>query len=437
MSLMRKSFTIGNQRGKGNYGKHATPNRFPELSYWPCLQMFSENKDKGAVTPSQHSATPAADPGATPGGEPSVMPTGSKPPDISSLPPQKRYLLTQDTEKLPDLVVGGSGDIELMEMEPLGQDISDTPKENPLSVPGGEDPVVSGLSHTIGSLTVDPSPHLQERIGQLATADVSQFIGQFVQNLTTTPSIQIPLQLPQIVEPKVTATDPTPSTSDLGLRISQVMSLSEPNVVTPTPNIPTARKSTRGQAPPRVRPTYLGPVVTPAHLMPPSDQEKFLSEYIPTLVYQYNLAYEQDDSEEMVKIENLLKAATRTLNQAVKWRDPPPVITENIHEEDVKTHLEFVNHMRESVNNLRYAEPWVAADEDCQLCREYHDLLLEMIPRFESCSTSPNKEHVDKVQEAFHFTGRILEGMIAMNNPSTGTPIQMWPTGEPTPGGVV
>ena len=37
--------------------------------------------------------------------------------------------------------------------------------------------------------------------------------------------------------------------------------------------------------------------MNPAHLTPPTDQETFLSEYIPTLIYQYNLAFEQDDSE--------------------------------------------------------------------------------------------------------------------------------------------
>ena len=103
--------------------------------------------------------------------------------------------------------------------------------------------------------------------------------------------------------------------------------------------------------------------------------------------------------------------------------------------EDVKTHLEFVNNMREALNNLRYAEPWVAADEDRKLCREYHELLLEMIPRFESCSTSPNKEHVDKVQDALHFTRRMFEGMIAMNNPVAGTPSTPGSASEPAPGG--
>ena len=105
MAFMRKSYTIGNQRGTGNYGKHATPSRFPELSYWPSLQMFSKNKDARAATSSQHRATPVADPGATPGGGPSatpatdlgtipgagpsVTPAGSKPVDISLLPPHK------------------------------------------------------------------------------------------------------------------------------------------------------------------------------------------------------------------------------------------------------------------------------------------------------------------------------------------------------------
>ena len=134
----------------------------------------------------------------------------------------------------------------------------------------------------------------------------------------------------------------------------------------------------------------------------------------------------------MLKLEGLLRAATRTLNQAVKWRDPPPVITENIHDEDVKIHMEFINNMREAVNNLRYAEPWVAVDEDRQLCRDYHALLLELIPKFESCSTSPNKEHVDQAQEALHFTKRIIDGMVAMNDPTA--PTRTEPTGEPTPG---
>ena len=249
---------------------------------------------------------------------------------ISSLPPHKRYLLTQDIGKLPDLVVGGAGDVELMELETLGQDTPDTPKESTPILPDGEDSDVSKLSRTIGSLTVEQDPHLREQIGQLASTDVSQFIGQFVQTLTTTSSTGIPPSLPQNVVTEVTEKDATPSTSGSGLRISHVMSLSEPDVPVPTQNIPTARKRTGGQAPIRIRPTYLGPVITPAHLMPPSEQEDFLRGYIPMLIYQYNLAFEQDETEEMVKIENLLKAASRTLNQAVKWRDPPTVITENI-----------------------------------------------------------------------------------------------------------
>ena len=270
-------------------------------------------------------------------------------------------------------------------------------------IPGGEDPVVSGLSHTIRTLSVQPDPVLREEIGQLSTTDVSEFIGQFVQKLTTTPSTQIPPPLPSVTT-TVTEVGTTPSTSDLGLRISNVMSLSKPSLSTPTPNLLTARKHTGGQGPPRIKPIYMGPVVTPANLTPPSEDEKFFREYIPSLLYQYNLAFKQDDTDEMVKIEGLLKAATKTLQQIVKWRDPPSVIVENIQHEDVKTHMEFVDNMREAVNNLRYAEPWIAADEDHQLCREYHDLLVGMIPRFESCSTSPNQEHVSKVQSALLFT---------------------------------
>ena len=76
--------------------------------------------------------------------------------------------------------------------------------------------------------------------------------------------------------------------------------------------------------------------MNPARLTPRSDQETFLSEYIPTLIYQYNLAYEQDESAEMVKLEKLLKAATKTLNEAVKWRDPPPIIVENTTEKTLR-----------------------------------------------------------------------------------------------------
>ena len=43
MTYMRRMYTIGNQRGKGVYGRHVTPSRFPELSYWPSLHMFNEN----------------------------------------------------------------------------------------------------------------------------------------------------------------------------------------------------------------------------------------------------------------------------------------------------------------------------------------------------------------------------------------------------------
>ena len=55
--------------------------------------------------------------------------------------------------------------------------------------------------------------------------------------------------------------------------------------------------------------------------------------------------------------------------------NPLPIIMEDVLQEDVKAHMEFVNNMREALNNLRYAEPWIAADEDRQLCREYHALL--------------------------------------------------------------
>ena len=252
ITFMRKSYNIGNQRGKGNYGKHATPSRFPELSYWPSLQMFSENKDARVATSSQHGATPAVNPSATIGAGPSATPAGSKSVDPSSLPPHKRYLRTQDIEKLPDLVVGREGEMELMELETLGQDTPNTPKESTPVLPGGEDSDVSRLSRTIGSLTVEQDPHLREQIGQLDSTNVSQFIGQFVQTLTTTSSAKIPPSLPQDVVTEITQKDVTPSTSDPGLRILHVMSLSEPNVPVPTPNIPTARKRTGGQAPMRI-----------------------------------------------------------------------------------------------------------------------------------------------------------------------------------------
>ena len=69
------------------------------------------------------------------------------------------------------------------------------------------------------------------------------------------------------------------------------------------------------------------------------------------------------------------------------------------------------------------------------MCREYHDLLMKMIPKFESCSTSPKQEHVSKVQDALLFTQRLFDGLIAMNDPSTETLVQPKATGEPTPGG--
>ena len=37
-----KYFNIGNQRGQIKYGKHVTPNRFPEFSYWPHSTLFPE-----------------------------------------------------------------------------------------------------------------------------------------------------------------------------------------------------------------------------------------------------------------------------------------------------------------------------------------------------------------------------------------------------------
>ena len=83
MLYMRESFTIGNQRGKRNYGKHKTPNRFPELSYWPKLHLFEEEKDKGMSTLT-HGATPAADPSAIPVNDPRATPAGQAP---SGIPP--------------------------------------------------------------------------------------------------------------------------------------------------------------------------------------------------------------------------------------------------------------------------------------------------------------------------------------------------------------
>ena len=429
MTHMRKMYTIGNQRGKGVYGRHVTPSRFPELSYCPSLHMFNENRGGGTATP-QHSATPAP-PGANPGADPGVKPSGSQ--DPSTLPPSKRYLLTQD--KLPDLVVGESGGEDLMDLETPGQDILDTPREDSTPLPGrqGSDDVeLSTLSRTIGSLTVQQDPQMREQIGQLSKEGVSQFIGSFMKKLTTTPT-PIPLPVPPMADPQNKPMDTTPTVDEQNLQISNVMSLSiHAGSATPTPNVPTARKRTGGKVPTRIKTTYLGPVKTPACLTPPSEQESFLREYIPTLIYQYNLAYEQDDSEEMVKTERLLKAATKTLNEAVKWRDPPQVIVENICEEDVKTHVEYVGRMREAVNNLRYAEPWAAADEDRELCRQFHDTLLDLIPKFESCSSSPKQEYVDQAEEALQFNKRMLDGLIAMNKPIVETPKKPGATNKTT-----
>ena len=95
--------------------------------------------------------------------------------------------------------------------------------------------------------------------------------------------------------------------------------------------------------------------------------------------------------------------------------------------------MEFVNSMREALNNLRYAEPWIAANEDRKLCREYHALLLDLIPKFESFSTSPKKEYVERAEEALHLNKRLIEGMIALNDP-TAT-LKEEPARKPTPGG--
>ena len=58
---------------------------------------------------------------------------------------------------------------------------------------------------------------------------------------------------------------------------------------------------------------------------------------------------------------------------------------------------------------------------------------LELIPKFESCSTSPKKEYVDRAEEALHFTKRMFEGMVVMNDPTTTSKGE--PARKSTPGG--
>ena len=93
-------------------------------------------------------------------------------------------------------------------------------KEN---VVGGDDPVVSGLSRTIGTLSVDEDPALREKIGLLSAGDVLTFIGQFVQKLVTTTPTQIPLPLSHSVTTTIAGAGTTPSTSQSDLRISNVI----------------------------------------------------------------------------------------------------------------------------------------------------------------------------------------------------------------------
>ena len=163
------------------------------FSYWPSLQMFAENRGAGTTTVSpQQSATPAVGPSASAEPGSSTGSVGSTPLDVSSLPPDKRYLRTQDLDKLPDLVVGRTGGMDPMSSEPSGLDVPEPPAGDAAGLPGDDDLTMTELSQTIGTLTVEPDPGMRERIGQLSTTGVSEFIGQFVQNLTTTPSSQIP-----------------------------------------------------------------------------------------------------------------------------------------------------------------------------------------------------------------------------------------------------
>ena len=136
-----------------------------------------------------------------------------------------------------------------MGSEPSGMDVPEPPAGDPAGLPGDDDPTVKELSQTIGTLTVEPDPGMRERIGQLSTTGVSEFIGQFVQKLTTTPSSQIPPQLPPAIDPPVTTTDSTPSTSNQGLVITNVMSLSQRTSITPTKGKPTARKEREEKCP--------------------------------------------------------------------------------------------------------------------------------------------------------------------------------------------
>ena len=134
---------------------------------------------------------------------------------------------------MPDLVVGQTGGVDPMSFEPTGVDVPEPPAGEAAELPGDDDVTMTELSQDIGTLTVETDPRMRERIEQLSTTGVSDFIGQFVQNLTTASSTSIPPQLESAIDPSVTTKDPTPTTSNQGLVITNVMSLSERTSATP------------------------------------------------------------------------------------------------------------------------------------------------------------------------------------------------------------
>ena len=311
---MRKHFNIGNQRGKGKFGRHEVPNRFPELLYWPKSTLYKPDPTPGItmfttapVGGAAQSAGRTPPEGATP-----VTPVGSGTP----LPPSKRFLKTQEEDPgtLPDLVAGGGGGPEPMNVDDI-PGTGETP--GGVSDPGwGEDSVVAGLSKTIGSMTVESEPILREDIENIDSEQIPGFIDKFVKNLGTaaTTSVSIPPSLTPSIATAASGTNENKGTAtssgETGLKIANVRSLVQPVKSSSLPPVPTARKRTMGP-PKRIKPTFLGAQVTTSSLTPPSNDENFYKEYIPTLMYQYNLAYEEKKEEDMKVLQEMLQAPIR------------------------------------------------------------------------------------------------------------------------------
>ena len=326
---LRKYFTIGSQKKGAKIPRHVTPERFPELAYWPRPTLFPPAEQSTPLPPDPPKTSSSA---AGAGGAP--------------LPRIKEYLKTQADdgggEKLPDLV-----------------------------------------SNTV----MDPE-ELREQVQSLQIRGMQGFLtGLFGENMVK-PRGEPAMDLGDFNEPQLPSSVGTGSPTPPPSRGSRTPSLAQDSsdfssslskAATPPPirrePKQTARKSTGGKVPRRVSTTLLTRKVTPAKSLPPTPTEDFLKMYIPDLMNKLGEAVGCGNKEEETKLRGLLKTAQATVNELVQWRKPPTIEIEQTAQQDLKARLKVINDMILTHALLESFELWFTLEEDVNECRGHMEAL--------------------------------------------------------------